>query len=49
VQLRRLSDDFDDAELATVVRFLRGAAERQLQATRRLTGPHGTSGRVPEG
>jgi DNA-binding MarR family transcriptional regulator len=49
VQLRQLSDDFDDAELATVVRFLRGAAERQLQATRRLTDPHGASARAPEG
>jgi hypothetical protein len=27
-----------DEELATVVRWLHGAAERQLQATRRLTG-----------
>src|SRR5688500_147950 len=37
MQLKDLSEDFDDAELATVVRFLRGAAERQLEATRRLT------------
>jgi DNA-binding MarR family transcriptional regulator len=36
-QLKDLSDQFDDAELETVVRFLRGAAERQLQATRRIT------------
>jgi DNA-binding MarR family transcriptional regulator len=37
MQLKDLSDEFDDAELETVVRFLRGAAERQVQATRRLT------------
>jgi DNA-binding MarR family transcriptional regulator len=37
-QLVELSEEFDDDELAVVVRFLRGAAERQLDATRRLTG-----------
>ena len=37
MQLKELSEEFDDDELAAVVRFLRGAAERQLQATRRLT------------
>jgi DNA-binding MarR family transcriptional regulator len=50
-QLRQLSDDFDDAELTTVVRFLRGAAERQLRATRRLTGapdPSDAPGGAPE-
>lgn len=36
-QLVDLCEDFDDDQLATVVRFLRGAAERQLAATRRLT------------
>jgi DNA-binding MarR family transcriptional regulator len=38
VQLKDLCDDFDEAELDAIVRFLRGAAERQLHATRRLTG-----------
>jgi DNA-binding MarR family transcriptional regulator len=38
LQLKELSEDFDDEELTTVVRWLRGAAARQLQATRRLTG-----------
>lgn len=37
LQLKDLSADFDDDELATVARFLRGAAERQLAATERLT------------
>ena len=39
LQLKELSEQFDDDELETVVRFLRGAAERQVQATRRLTTP----------
>jgi DNA-binding MarR family transcriptional regulator len=38
LQLKDLSADFDDEQLATVVRFLRGAAERQLAATEHLTG-----------
>jgi DNA-binding MarR family transcriptional regulator len=38
MQLKELSEEFDDAQLDAVVRFLRGAAERQLRATRRLTG-----------
>jgi DNA-binding MarR family transcriptional regulator len=37
LQLKELSADFDDEELASVVRFLRGAAARQLVATERLT------------
>jgi DNA-binding MarR family transcriptional regulator len=37
LQLEELSEEFDDAELETVVRFLRGAAQRQLAATERLT------------
>ena len=37
LQLKDLSADFDDEQLATVTRFLRGAAERQLAATERLT------------
>jgi DNA-binding MarR family transcriptional regulator len=37
LQLKELSADFDDEQLATVVRFLRGAADRQLAATDRLT------------
>jgi DNA-binding MarR family transcriptional regulator len=36
-QLTELCEEFDDEELATVVRFLKGAADRQLQATLRLT------------
>ena len=36
-QLTELCEEFDDEDLATVVRFLKGAADRQLQATRRLT------------
>jgi DNA-binding MarR family transcriptional regulator len=38
MRLKDLAGQFDDAELAAVVRFLRGAAEQQLEATRRLTG-----------
>jgi DNA-binding MarR family transcriptional regulator len=36
-QLTELSEEFDDDELETVIRFMRAAAERQVQATRRLT------------
>jgi DNA-binding MarR family transcriptional regulator len=36
-QLEELAEEFDDEELAAVVRFMHGAAERQLQATRRIT------------
>ena len=42
MQLKELSEEFDDDQLATVVRFLRGAAARQLEATRRLTGGSGS-------
>ena len=38
MRLKDLAEQFDDDELAAVVRFLRGAAEQQLEATRRLTG-----------
>lgn len=41
VRLKDLAAQFDDDELATVVRFLRGATEQQLEATRRLTGRDG--------
>ena len=41
VRLKALAEQFDDDEIATVVRFLRGATEQQLQATRRLTGADG--------
>ena len=37
-RLQDLGADFDDAELATVVRYLRAATAAQLEATRRLTG-----------
>lgn len=37
LQLKELSAEFDDEELATVARFLHAAAERQLAATERLT------------
>jgi DNA-binding MarR family transcriptional regulator len=37
LSLEELSGEFTDEELAAVNRFLHGAAERQLQATRRLT------------
>ena len=42
MQLEELSEEFDDDQLATVVRFLRGAAARQLEATRRLTDGSGS-------
>ena len=35
LQLKDLCEDFDEEELDAIVRFLRGAAERQLGATRR--------------
>jgi DNA-binding MarR family transcriptional regulator len=38
LQLKELAEEFDDDELAAVVRFLHGAAARQLDATRKLTG-----------
>jgi DNA-binding MarR family transcriptional regulator len=44
MQLKDFSEDFDDAELDAVVRFLRGAAQRQLEATRRLTEGAGQPG-----
>jgi DNA-binding MarR family transcriptional regulator len=44
-RLEDLSEEFDDAELATVVRFMRAAAERQLEATRRLTADGGEPAR----
>ena len=44
LQLKELSGEFSDDELAAIGRFLHAAAERQLQATRRLTGPAETSG-----
>jgi DNA-binding MarR family transcriptional regulator len=40
-RLEKLAAQFDDDELETVVRFLRGAAEQQLEATRRLTADGG--------
>jgi DNA-binding MarR family transcriptional regulator len=36
-QMRELSEEFDDDELETVVRFMRSAARRQVGATERLT------------
>ena len=38
LSLKELSGEFTDDELATVSRFLHGAAELQLRATHRLTG-----------
>ncbi|SFT43799.1 DNA-binding transcriptional regulator, MarR family [Geodermatophilus amargosae] len=37
-RLEELGADFDEAELATVVRYLRAATAAQVEATRRLTG-----------
>lgn len=37
-RLEALAADFDEAELAAVVRYLRAAAAAQTEATRRLTG-----------
>ncbi|MGY1693564.1 hypothetical protein ACI780_01530 [Geodermatophilus sp. SYSU D00814] len=36
-RLEELNAEFTDDELATVLRWLRGAAARQLEATHRLT------------
>jgi DNA-binding MarR family transcriptional regulator len=38
LRLEHLAEQFDDDELGTVVRFLGGAAEQQLEATRLLSG-----------